>query len=186
MAYKITGKVKDPEGNLLSGLLVEAFDSDLGVADDYLGNAVTDSQGEFEIGFDDKAFKGTFEILERRPDVYIVVRDAYRVLHKTEVRNESKNEEFFDITIQDARPFDDPYANAFQRVIASFNAIGDTVDISQTDLQGLITQLIRSLASWSYYTRPKVMQSLGYLGPQVPQYSKQFQHKHSLPWNKKG
>jgi len=176
--------VNDVQGNPLSGLFVEVFDSDL-TGDDFLGNAVTDSQGVFEVVFDEKTFKGPFEILERRPDVYVVVRDAYRVLHKTEIRHETKDEEFFDVTIKDARPFDDPYANSFQRVIASFNTIRDTVDISQADFQRLITQMIRSLASWSYYTRPKVMQSLGYPGPQVPQYPKKLSHKHSLPWNKK-
>ncbi len=182
MKYKIKGRVKNDQGNPLSGLFVEAFDSDL-TADDYLGNALTGPDGEFEIEFDDKMFKETFEILERRPDVYVVVRDAYRVLHRTDVRSEAKDEEFFDIMVKDARPFDDPYATSFQRSLASFNAVGDTVDISQADFQRLITQMIRGLASWSYYTRPKVMQSLGYPGPQVPQYPKRTPHEHSLPWN---
>lgn len=182
MKYKIKGRVKNEQGNPVSGLFVEAFDSDL-TADDYLGSTLTNSEGEFEIEFDDKVFHETFELLERRPDVYVVVRDAYRVLHKTDVRSEAKDEEFFDIVVKDTRPFDDPYANSFQRTVASFNEIGDTVDISQADLQRLITQMIRGLASWSYYTRPKVMQSVGYPGPQVPQYPKRTAHEHSLPWN---
>ncbi|MGH9922830.1 MAG: hypothetical protein ACRD38_08775 [Nitrososphaerales archaeon] len=184
MKYKITGKVKDEEGDALSGLFVEAFDSDV-AADDYLGNSVTDSLGEFRIEFEDKSFKGPFEILERGPDVYLVVRDNFRVIHKTGIRSNSKYEEFFDITVKEARPVDDPYANTFQKVIASFNATGDTVDISPSDFQRLITQMIRALASWSYYTRPNVMPSLGYPGPQVPQYAKREGHKHSLPWHKK-
>lgn len=184
MIYKINGKVRDEQRNPLSGLFVEAFDSDL-TADDYLGNAVTDELGQFEIEFDDKAFKGPFEFLERGPDVYIVVRDRYRILHKTEIRSNAKSAEFFDIIIKDARPFDDPYTNSFQRVIASFNSIGDTADISPADFQRIITQLIRALGSWSYYTRPNIMQSLGYPGPQVPQYSKRLPHKHSLPWHQR-
>lgn len=181
MKYKLAGRVKDQQGSPLSGLFVEAFDSDLS-ADDYLGNTLTGPQGEFEIDFDDKMFRKPLEILERRPDVYIIVRDPYRILHRTEIRSEAK-EEFFDITIKDSKPFDDPYANSFQRMLASFNSVGDTVDISQSDYQRLITQMIRGLASWSYYTRPKVMQSVGYPGPQVPQYPKRMPHKHLLPWN---
>ncbi len=183
MKYRITGKVKDEQGIALPGLFVEAFDSDL-TADDYLGNSLTDSNGGFKIEFDDKMFKGPFEFLERGADVYLVVRDNYRVIHKTDIRSNAKDEEFFEITVKDVRPLDDPYVNTFQKVIASFNATGDTVDISPTDFQRLITQMIRALASWSYYTRPNIMQSLGYPGPQVPQYSKREQHKHSLPWNK--
>ena len=182
MKYKIAGKVKDEQGNALSGLFVEAFDSDV-ATDDYLGNSMTDSLGQFKIEFEDKTFKGPFEILERGPDVYVVVRDNYRVIHKSSIRSNSKYEEFFEITVKEVRPFDDPYTNTFQKVIASFNATGDTVDISPSDFQRLIAQMIRALASWSYYTRPNVMQSLGYLGPQVPQYPKREQHKHSLPWN---
>lgn len=183
--YRIFGRVKNDQGNPLAGLFVEAFDSDYGSAGDNLGTAITDSQGEFEVTFDDEAFKGPLEILERRPDEYIVVRDGYRALHTTEVRREAKDEEFFDITIKDTRPFDDPYSGSFERLVATFSAIGDTVDISPADFQRLITQMIRILGSWSYYTRPKVMQSIGYPGPQVPRYPKRLPHKHSLPWNKK-
>ena len=183
MEYKVTGRLEDEQGSPLPGLFVEVFDSDL-TGDDFLGVTVADSQGKFEVEFDEKAFKGSFEILERRPDVYVVVRDSYRVLYKTEIQREAEKQVSFDIVIKDTRSFDDPYSNSFQRMIASFNAIGDTLDISQADLQRLIPQMIRVIASWSYYARPKIMQSIGYPGPQVPQYSKRATHKHSLPWNK--
>lgn len=101
LQYKIAGRVKDEQGKPLSGLFIDAFDSDIGTADDHLGNATTDSQGEFGITFDDKAFKGAIGILERRPDEYLIVRDASRVLHRTEVRSEANDEEFFNITIKD-------------------------------------------------------------------------------------
>ena len=183
MIYKVAGKVKNEQGKPFSNLFVDAFDSDFGTSEDYIGNAITDSLGEFEITFDDKAFKETFELLERRPDVYVVIRDSYRVLYKSEIRSEAKDIEIFDITIKETRPFDDPYANSFQRVIASFNAISDTVDISQIDPRRSITQMIRALGNWSYYTTPKIIQLYGYPGPQVPRYPKRLQHRHSLPWN---
>ncbi len=184
MIYKVVGKVRDAQGNPLANLFVEAYDSDYGSSPDYLANAVTDLEGNFTLSFEDKAFQELLEILERRPDVYIVLRDSYRVLYKSEIRNEAKDIEYFDITLKDTIPPDDPYANTLQRVITSFNLISDTINLSQVDAQRSIRQMIRALANWSYYTTPKIMALYGYPGPQVPKYPKQIQHPHSLPWNK--
>jgi hypothetical protein len=184
LIYKIVGKVKDDEGNPVPNLFVEAFDSDNESSADYLANTYTDSQGNFTLTFDDKAFRELLEIFEWRPDIYIVLRDSYRILYKSEIRTEAKDLEVFDIILKDTRPIDDPYANTLQRVIASFNSISDTVDISQIYPQRSIRQMIRALTNWSYYTTPKIMELYGYPGPQVPKYSKRVQHNHSLPWNK--
>jgi hypothetical protein len=185
LIYKIVGKVKDDKGSPIPNLFVEAFDSDYGSSEDYLANTHTDSQGNFTLTFDDKAFQEALEIFEWRPDIYVVVRDSFRILYKSEIRTEAKDLETFDITLRDTRPVDDPYANTLQRVIASFNSISDTVDISQVDPRRSITQMIRALTNWSYYTTPKIMEAYGYPGPQVPKYSKRIQHIHSLPWNKR-
>jgi hypothetical protein len=185
LLYKITGKVTDQKGKPLSNLFVEAFNSDFGTSEDYLGNTTTDATGAFEITFDAKAFRHPIDILGRRPDEYVVVRDSYRILYKSEIRNWAKDIENFDITIEDTIPLTDPYSNAFQREIASFRIIGDTIDILQIDPQRAVMQMIRALTSWSYYTQPKIMGLYGYPGPQVPRYPKEVQHEHSLPWNPK-
>jgi hypothetical protein len=182
---KITGIIKDDLGKPLSYLFVEAYDSDFGTSEDYLGNATTDAQGKFEISFDERAFKQDFEILERRPDIYIKVSDSYRTLYTSQVRSEAADSElYFDIIIRELLEFQDPYANSFQRIIATVNAIGDTIDISQVNPQRSITQMVRALGNWSYYTTPKIMEAYGYPGPQVPRYPKRVKHGHSLPWNK--
>ena len=94
MEYKIAGNVKNKKGDPVSGLFVEAFDSDFGTTDDYVGNAITDSQGNFVITFDDEEFKERFEFFERKPDEYVVLRDSYGVIYKSEIRSEAKDQEF--------------------------------------------------------------------------------------------
>ena len=185
MNYKITGVVKDVFGKPIQNLYVDAYDSDFGTSEDYIGKAVTDSQGKFEILFDDKAFKENFEFLERKPDLFITVNDSRRLLYRSEVRLEAQGPEvFFEVNLEDKRAFDDPYANTIQRMISTFNSIGDTVDISQVDVATSLTQMIRALGNWSYYTAPKTMEFYGYPGPQVPRYPKRVEHQHRLQWDK--
>lgn len=185
MNYKITGIVKDLLGKPIQGLYIDAYDSDFGTSADYIGKAVTDSQGKFEILFDDKAFKEHFEFLERKPDLFITINDSRRLLYRSEVRLEAQGPEvFFEVNLKDQRAFDDPYANTIQRMISTFNLIGDTIDISQVDVATSLTQMIRALGNWSYYTTPKIMEFYGYPGPQVPRYPKRMEHQHRLQWDK--
>jgi hypothetical protein len=183
--YKITGIVKDELGKPIPNLFVDAFDSDFGTSEDYIGKAVTNPQGRFEIAFDDKAYKENFEFLERKPDLFLTIRDSYRLLHRSEVRSEAQGPEvFFEIILRQQRAFDDPYANTLQRTISTFSSIGDTVDISQVDVLTSLRQMVRALGNWSYYTTPKIMEFYGYPGPQVPRYPKRITHQHTLQWNK--
>jgi hypothetical protein len=183
--YKITGIVRDELGKPVSNVFVDAFDSDFGTSEDYIGKAVTNTQGKFEINFDDKAFKENFEFLERKPDLFVTIKDSYRMLHKSEIKSEVQGPEvFFEITLSEKRAFDDPYANTFQRIISTFNSMGDTVDISQVDVPTALGQMVRALGNWSYYTTPKIMELYRYPGPQVPRYPKRVSHQHTLAWNK--
>jgi hypothetical protein len=185
--YKITGIVKDELGKPVANLFVDAFDSDFGTSEDYIGKAVTNAQGRFEIAFDDKAYKENFELLERNPDLFLTIRDSYRLLHRSEIRSEARGPEvFFEIILRQQIAFDDPYANTLQRTISTFNSIGDTVDISQVDVLTSLRQMVRALGNWSYYTTPKIMEFYGYPGPQVPRYPKRITHQHTLQWNKDG
>jgi hypothetical protein len=185
MQYTIAGNVKDEKGDPVAGVFVEAYDSDFWASEDYLENTITDSQGNFTMTFDDKTFKERFEFFERKPDEYIVLRDSYGMLYKSEIRSEAKDREFFDVILKDTTPVHDPYANTFQREISSLISIADTVTISQVDPRRSINQMIRGLSNWSYYTIPKIMHLYGYPGPQVPRYPKRIKHSHSLPWNQK-
>ena len=170
----------DSSLNPISEVFVEAYDSDVG-SDDYLGITKTDTSGDFELSFSEESFKGIFE---RNPDIYLIVRDDFRILEKTEPKSETKNGDIFKIIIFNSEPVLDLYSNSAQRVISQFMAMGDSVDLSQADTRLLMTQMIRSLSSWLFYTNPKIMHQYGYPGPQVPRYpKKQPNHKHSLPWN---
>lgn len=179
--------MKDSKGNRLSNLFVEAFHSDFAASERYLGNAWTDPNGAFEISFDESAFEDNFleRILRRRPDEHIVIRDSYRILYKSDIRRDAQDIETFDAIIEDTTPLYDSYSESLQREIASFNTIGDTVDISRIDPQRATTQMIRAVSSWLYYTQPKVMDLYGYPGPQVPRHPKDVPHDHTLPWNPK-
>ena len=185
MNYRITGIVRDDLGKAVPNVFVDAFDSDFGTSEDSIGKAVTNTQGKFEITFDDKAFKENFEFLERKPDLFVTIKDSFRLLHKSEIQSEVQGPEvFFEITLRERRAYDDPYANSLQRIISTFNAIGDTIDISQVDVATSLGQMVRALGNWSYYTTPKIMELYGYPGPQVPRYPKKVTHQHSLPWSK--
>jgi hypothetical protein len=183
--YEITGQIKNEDGHALGDLLVEAFDSDLGSADDYLGHAFTDSQGKFLIKFETPSFKAAYDILERGPDVYLVVTDEYGVVKKTETAsNVSQDDlEFGDIIVSDDQPFDDPYANSADRMIALFMSLGDTIAPSQTDFLNSFIQMMRSIRSWLYYTNERIYKLYGYPGPQVIARPKEFpDHDHSVAW----
>jgi class 3 adenylate cyclase len=71
--FVLSGRVREREsGRPLAGLVVRAFDKDL-MSDDYLGSAMTDAEGRYEVRFTVEAFRDLFE---RHPDLYIRVFDA--------------------------------------------------------------------------------------------------------------
>lgn len=70
MEFKISGIVREKETlRPLPGLLVRAFDKDLFFSD-VLGSAVTDADGRFLLGYQEKDFR---EIFDRRPDIYLEI-----------------------------------------------------------------------------------------------------------------
>lgn len=191
-SYSITGQIKNSSGNGVKDLLVEAFDDDLGTDDDYLGRAFTKPDGKFEITFDQADFKSQYDILERNPDVYLLIRDQYGLVHKTGTRkNASGHDLHFDITLPSTtsdsftEPYDDPYANAAQIMISQFAAIGDTITVSNINIQRSIPQMLRGINSFLHYTDPRIMKIYRYPGPQVIARPKDFLgHSHVIPWTK--
>ncbi|MEQ8755801.1 MAG: carotenoid oxygenase family protein [Coleofasciculus sp. G1-WW12-02] len=103
MSFKVSGCVYESEsGSGIPGLVVKAFDQDL-IKDDDLGEALTDSQGNFEILYDEKDFGEKFE---GNPDLYIVVKtpDRHHVLYtnKKTIRQKATVNEHFKIAITQA------------------------------------------------------------------------------------
>jgi len=80
MGYIINGRVVDAADSPLPGLRVEAWDKDPG-ADDYLGWAETDANGNFVIAFSDYSFQDVFEVY---PDIYFKIFHCDHLAHSTE------------------------------------------------------------------------------------------------------
>ncbi len=71
--YVVSGTVKNEKGGLgVPDLHVLVYDKDL-LKDDFLGICVTDKQGAFSLQFEASKFKS---FLDRRPDLYFIVKDA--------------------------------------------------------------------------------------------------------------
>jgi hypothetical protein len=76
-AYILRGKIISEKQQTVAGARVQGWDDDpLLNPDDFLGEAVTDARGRFELHFDQSKFHGALEFLEGSPDIYIVVIDA--------------------------------------------------------------------------------------------------------------
>ena len=65
----------------LAGLQIEAWDKDL-ICDDFLGSAVTDDQGTFNIEFSESHFRELF--LDRQPDLFFKVFYEKKLIKSTE------------------------------------------------------------------------------------------------------
>jgi len=98
--FRVAGVVKEQgSGAPREGLRVTAYDKDL-VKDDFLGEAVTDADGAFEIRFTDADFK---DVLESHPDIYLCVfvpGDPEPIVDTScEVRENASHEEYFELEV---------------------------------------------------------------------------------------
>ncbi len=98
--YRVAGVIhEEGTGRPLEGLRVAAFDKDV-VKDDFLGEAMTDAEGRFEIRFTDADFK---DLLESQPDIYLCVfrpdAPAEAILDTSwDVRENASPDEHFELT----------------------------------------------------------------------------------------
>lgn len=100
LEFRITGVVREQEsGKALPNLLIRAYDKDL-IYDDLLGDATTNTSGEFEMRYTGDDFK---ELFEQHPDIYLDILDSsgVHVLYSTEnaIRWNAEASEIFDIVI---------------------------------------------------------------------------------------
>lgn len=98
--FRVAGVVKEQgSGAPREGLRVTAYDKDL-VKDDFLGEAITDADGAFEIRFTDADFK---DVLESQPDIYLCVfvpgSTEPIVDTSCEIRENASNDEFFELEV---------------------------------------------------------------------------------------
>jgi len=73
MDYVIKGRIRDSEGEPLSGISVNGFDKDV-ISSDLLGSSTTDNSGHFEISFNTSKFD-RFHV-EGEPEVYLKIIDS--------------------------------------------------------------------------------------------------------------
>src|SRR4051812_43317998 len=75
MARKVLGKLIDQHNNPLSGWRVQAWDDDWPSADDFMGDAITDANGNYTINYDGGHWDpAPHNITTWRPDIYVVAQ----------------------------------------------------------------------------------------------------------------
>ncbi len=100
MTFVVRGRISSEKGEPVAGLVVDVYDDDLFI-DDYLGSAITDNKGFFEVQFEPGTFRGFLD-QESTPDIYLNIRTQEgQVLLTTEVRRNANPIEEFDIKLKD-------------------------------------------------------------------------------------
>jgi hypothetical protein len=80
--FHISGQVVDRQRRTaVGGLFVEAWDSDL-ICDDFVGSALTDPDGNFQIQFTQSYFRELF--IDREPDLYFKIFKGGQLIASTE------------------------------------------------------------------------------------------------------
>lgn len=191
--YEIKGRVHDSNGKPVSGILVQAMESDQqwfdDRNDDQLGSTWVKEDGTFQIIVEEKAFKDN--VLEGNPDIYLIVRNSVgEIIHTTEVRRGVKPNEkdvlTFNIPLDSLEKkvphSNDPYEHNNERVMSSFQNIGESIDISNSDTARILSLLLRTMSDWQLYTQENAWNVREYDGPQVPRYPWRQTHNHKLRW----
>ncbi len=187
-SYTITGRVRDERNKPAAGLIVQAFDKELGIylhPDDRLGKATTADDGSFEITFGKEAFK---ELFEDNPKVYLFVREPRgEAVLKTQVGLNTTGDVQFQIKM--GEPEVDPlapniYQDNLRRIGTSFRGITGTVDMSRADVQEMSEVLFRAVDSWTLYRDQIFEKVAGYDGIQVPEEPRKEKHEHVSRWDR--
>lgn len=100
--WTITGQIRDCDDSPLAGLCVLAYDKDAAKKDDFLGCAFTDTEGAFEITYDESDFKRENALIdfEGNPDIYLEISSYDKSLSKrTATKSEAEDEEHFEIKL---------------------------------------------------------------------------------------
>ncbi len=134
--YSLEGEIIDSDLKPMEGLKIRAYDDDPWLnADDLLGKAITDSDGAFEIEFDESKFKGFWEFLEGTPDVYLIVEDDQgNSIMKTRVMR-TKKELHYHIRVVDHTPdpnAKDIYASNLRRIMNMLGEVGNIIGMENT------------------------------------------------------
>jgi hypothetical protein len=199
--YTITGQVVDIANEPMKDLMIQVMDSDQkwyeDRNDDLLERKWINQDGTFEIHLDKESFKDSF--FERAPEFYLVIRNSLgQVIHITEPKkviekndnSDNPNSIHFEISLTSyekeiPKAPTDPYLTNNERIIASFQRLGDVSEFQLNDISRILRLLITSVNAWSLYTTDYTWALTGYEGPQVPRYPWRVpDHSHKLSWEK--
>lgn len=78
---KISGQLLNTNNQPLGGFRVEAWDKDV-LIDDFVGEAITDKNGNFEIIFEKNRFRELF--IDNKSDIYFKIYANDKIIHNTE------------------------------------------------------------------------------------------------------
>lgn len=129
----INGLVIDQNKLPMPNIRVEAWDKDL-LVDDFVGEAITDSQGCFQISFTASHYKELF--LDNNPDLYFKLYLGEKLLHSTEksvLWSWRRSEETVMITVN-TKDFDAPEEPNSKSANASIHIRGQIVNGSGVPL----------------------------------------------------
>ncbi len=101
--YILSGRITDPQGEPLAGLIVHAYDQDPKTPDNPLGKeAVTDQDGRYIIPFTESNFKVS-GVESGGPDVFIRVYDGDKPLGESPVKRNAKKQIKIDLQVDYVR-----------------------------------------------------------------------------------
>ena len=199
--FSIKGKLTSQKINSFNHLKIQALDDDQKWTedrnDDLLGAAWANSDGSFEINFDNSFFGDNF--LEGKPEIYFIIRDKNgQIIHETDhitmkYKEKDRNTPIVipvEINIdlptkhRSEESSIDPYKDNNERIMSAFSSLGDLSILNNNeDFERNFRLLNNSIAGWLFYAQEYSWNKVGYDGPQVPRYPhKEKKHKHVLEW----
>ena len=200
--FLIKGNITSERINTFNDFTIQAMDNDQKWTedrnDDLLGATTANSDGSFEISFDNALFRDN--IFEGKPEIYLLLRDKNgQIMCRTEpieldTVNQKQDEPIeipvtinIDLYQSKTTEFEiDLYSNNTNRIISAFSSLGDVSTIDNEDFKRNLRLLNNSINGWSIYAQEYSWNKIGYDGPQVPRYPRRNpDHKHILVWEQK-
>lgn len=127
--FSLEGTLIDQNNKSVKNVRVRAYDEDFG-RDDYLGEATTDSKGDFTIEFDESKFRDIWDTINTDPEVYLTIVDR-NGREKPVTRIEpTKKEIEYHIKLDDHKPDPDAvdiYAGNLQRIMGMLGGVNEMI-----------------------------------------------------------
>lgn len=210
--FILKGKVRNENNLSVRGYRVLAYDDDPLNRDDFLGEAVTDGDGFFQIEFDDEKFNGFFEF-DGEPDVYLLIQDRKGVeIVRTRIEKTRKEIEY-QIRLVKNKPdtnAPDIYSDNPQRILSMLGDVGsminqeNRINLVELNSQRLPQEIRNRLGQFANGHQDRInnfqsfyailegiltsyfeeinLGTIGYDGPQVPSRPRRVAYNQVIIW----